>query len=82
MRGLTKALMAAVAALIIGFGAGEVFGPEALEAGDIPCDHMRCFVVTTWPAADYECRAAEDELDCGIFFGGEYCSHQECDDPT
>jgi len=80
MRGLTKALMAAIAALIIGFGAGEVFGPEALEAGDPgECTYQQCWVT---PGGN-ECRADEEPFFCEeLHIGPEIqCVTQHCYDP-
>jgi len=85
MRGLTKALMAAVAALIIGFGAGEMFGPEALEAGDPgECTYQMCYTTTCDPVFDpdcqnSECRSSEEPFFCEDEFG--MCTTQHCYDP-
>ena len=76
MRGLTKALMAAIAALIIGFGAGEVFGPQALEAGDPgECVYQQCWV----GHMGSECRADEEPFFCEDELG--MCTTQHCYDP-
>ena len=82
MRGLTKALMAAIAALIIGFGAGEVFGPQALEAGDPgECTYQQCWILTEEPWA--ECRADEEPFFCEELQIGEeiQCVQQHCYEP-
>jgi len=89
MRGLTKALMAAIAALIIGFGAGEVFGPQALEAGDPgDCPYMQCWVITCppWeePCPSSECRADEEPFFCEeLDWDGEnqMCVQEHCYEP-
>jgi len=87
MRGLMKVLMAAVAALIIGFGAGEVFGPEALEAGDPgECTYQQCYTTwcdpwdPEWPNCEStECRPDEEPFFCEDELG--MCTTQHCYGP-
>jgi len=85
MRGVMKVLMAAVAALIIGFGAGEVFGPQDLEAGDPgECTYQQCWVGVCDPYAEpdckeYECRADEEPFFCEDEYA--ICTTQHCYDP-
>ena len=74
MRGLTKALMAAIAALIIGFGAGEVFGPQDLAAGGGECSYTMCFVGHFGD----ECRPTDEARDCLLNHLGS-CYTETCD---
>ena len=74
MRGLTKALMAAIAALIIGFGAGEVFGPQDLAAGGGECPYQMCYV----GHFGEECLATEEARYCD-WDGLEMCKTENCD---
>jgi len=76
MRGLMKVLMAAAAALIIGFGAGEVFGPQDLAAGGGECPYAMCYLIPS--TDDYECMATEEARYCD-WNGLEMCKTENCE---
>lgn len=81
MSGLMKWATAFVTALLLGFGAGEMFGPDRAAAGE-PCAYGICYYHDDGEDYWYECQATVNETYCTCSgFEDWMCTTEGCEEP-
>lgn len=73
----TKLFFALIAALALGFGAGEVVVPAPIAAGSGTCDFQLCMID---PSGYQYCQATVNETNC-TFETAYICTTQDCEEP-